>query len=525
MTTAAPPALLTILLAALPILSFLLTLTVFRMKGIHASLVTLAVTLLLTLGAFGLPFNKALGGVLEGYFQGFFPIGYIIIMALWLYKLAVTSGQFKTIQGSIAGLSRDKRVQLLLIGFAFNAFLEGAAGFGVPIAICAVLLTQLGFRPLQAAMLCLIANGASGAFGAIGIPVGIIDSFHLAGVSAHDVARQTALTLPILSFFLPFLLMFILDGWRGVRQVWPATLVTAGTFTLLQVAVTVFMGPELADIIPSLLTMLALAGLLQVWQPAQPMTFDAGGQLVPATHEDDHPETAPHPNLMETIRAWRPFYLLTLFVALWSVPAIKAALAASTFTLPLPGDIAVKVNLLGATGTALLLAALGTIILTPTLNSRNSLEQLRQTGRELLLPILTVCSVLAIAKLTTYGGLNTVLSEAAAQTGRVFPLLSPVLGWIGVFMTGSVVNNNTLFAAIQNSAGQHIGVSGNLLVAANTAGGVIGKLISPQSIAIATAAVQQAGQESTLLSMTLRYSLGLLALVCVWTWLLASFAH
>ena len=232
----------------------------FKMKGIYAAITTLVVTLLIAIPFFKLPVGIASGAVVEGFFQGIIPIGYIVMMAVLLYKITVESGQFLTIQDSITNISQDQRIQVLLIGFAFNAFLEGAAGFGVPIAICALLLTQLGFNPLKAAMLCLVANAASGAFGAIGIPVGVVETLKLPGdVSVLGVSQSATLTLAIINFIIPFLLIFIIDGFRGVKETLPAILVVSITYTLTQGLLTVFSGPELADIIPPLLTMLALA--------------------------------------------------------------------------------------------------------------------------------------------------------------------------------------------------------------------------------------------------------------------------
>ena len=235
------------LIAAIPIILFLLCLTVFKMKGIYAAITTLVVTLLIAIPFFKLPGGIATGGVIEGFYQGIIPIGYIVIMAVLLYKTTQESGQFSTIQDSIMSISQDQRIQLLLIGFAFNGFLEGAAGFGVPIAICALLLAQLGFKPLQAAMLCLIANAASGAFGAIGIPVGIVNTLHLPGhVQAMAVSQTSTLTLAIINFIIPFLLIFIIDGFKGIKETLPQILVASITFTVLQGLITVFVGPELA---------------------------------------------------------------------------------------------------------------------------------------------------------------------------------------------------------------------------------------------------------------------------------------
>jgi lactate permease len=505
------------LVAAIPILLFLLCLTVLKMKGIHAALLNLLVTFLIALFVFKLPIGESIGSVIQGAIQGIWPIGYIIVMAVWLYKISVKSGKFDVLRGSIAGISQDQRIQLLLIGFCFNAFLEGAAGFGVPIAICAVLLVSLGFKPLQAAMLCLIANGASGAFGAIGIPVGIIDTFGLEGdVTAMNVSVMTALTLPIINFTIPFLLIGIMDGFKGIKEIFPAILVTSTTYTVSQAIITIFIGPELADIIPSLLAMGLLALFLKKWQPKQ--IFLLNGKEC---------EFEKH-SMGDMIKAWSPFYLLTIFVLIWSFPAFKglftegAILGFSVLKFTIPGSaINVSIDVIGATGTAILLAGLTTIATTKSITRKESIGLLKKTVSEFYIPIIMICAIIGIAKLMTYGGLTSTLGEAVATTGDIFPLLSPILGWIGVFMTGSVVNNNTLFAPIQATAGNIIGTNSSLLVSANTAGGVIAKLVSPQSIAIATAAVGETGKEAALTKMTLKYSFVLLAFVSIWTLILS----
>lgn len=510
--------------AAVPIILFLLALTLFKMKGIHAALLTLAVTLVLSFFPFALPADVALATVAQGIVQGIWPIGYIIIMAVWLYKITVASGKFEVIKGSLAMISPDQRIQLLLIAFCFGAFLEGAAGFGVPIAICGVMLAALGFNPLQAAMLCLIANAASGAFGAIGIPVAIIDTFHLEGVTAMDVSKATNTTLPFIAASVPFLLVWIIDGFKGIKETLPALLVTSGVFTVSQMAVTYFIGPELADILPPLLALVALAALSSLWQPANVFRIAA----------DDQNETARH-SFRDILSAWAPFYILSGFVILWSLPFFKALFkpgAALSFTnlnwvLAEAGDskISIGLGLINSTGTAILLAVIATVLISgSSLGMARAAADLKKTCKELWLSVATISFILAIAKLTTYTGMTQALGEAVAVTGGIFPLLSPVLGWIGVFMTGSVVNNNTLFAPVQSIVAHHLNLDPALLVQANTTGGTMAKLVSPQSIAIATAAVGKAGQESTLLKMTLKYSIGLLVFVCIWTFVLTLMA-
>ena len=518
--------LLSSLIAAIPIILFLLCLTVFKMKGIYAAITTLVVTLLIAIPFFKLPVGIASGAVVEGFFQGIFPIGYIVIMAVLLYKITLKSGQFATIQDSITSISLDQRIQLLLIGFSFNAFLEGAAGFGVPIAICALLLAQLGFRPLQAAMLCLVANAASGAFGAIGIPVGVVDTLNLPGhVEAMGVSQTSTLTLAIINFFIPFLLIFIVDGFKGIKETLPSILVVSVTYTVLQGLLTVFNGPELADIIPSLASMLALALFSKKFQPKN----------IFRVQKDVKPEAPKKLKGKEVLFAWSPFIILTVIVMIWSAPSFKALfapkgkLSALVANFDLPGTfsnishkpITLSLNLIGQTGTAILITIIITVLMAKKVNFGDAGRLFVEAFKELWLPIITICFILAISKITTYGGLSNAMGQGISKAGSVFPILSPILGWIGVFMTGSVVNNNSLFAPIQASVAQQIGTSGSLLVASNTAGGVAAKLISPQSIAIATAAVKEVGKESELLKMTLRYSIGLLVFICIWTFILS----
>lgn len=507
------------LVAAIPIISFLLCLTIFRMKGINAALLNLIITFLISTVIFLLPLGESIGSVIQGTIQGIWPIGYIIVMAVWLYRISVESGKFDVLRASIAGISQDQRLQLLLIGFCFNAFLEGAAGFGVPIAICAVLLVSLGFNALQAAMLCLIANGASGAFGAIGIPVAIIDTLNLAGnVSAMDVSRMTVLTLPIINFTIPFLLIWLIDGFKGIKEVWPATLVVSSSYTVTQAFITFFLGPQLADIIPSLFTMAILALFLRKWKPKN--IYSNNAQVVKI---EKH-------TAGDIIKAWSPFYLLSIFVFIWSLPWFKTlfaeggALEFTKLTFAIPNStLSSSIDLISATGTAILFAALTTIITTKFIGFSKGFIFLKKTIADFWIPIVMICAILSIAKLMTYAGLTNALGEAVATTGSIFPLLSPILGWIGVFMTGSVVNNNILFTPIQATASNIIGTNPALLVASNTSGGVIAKLISPQSIAIATAAVGETGNESTLTKMTLKYSFGFLVFVCIWTFILSLF--
>lgn len=520
------------LLAALPVLVFLLALTVFRLKGLTAALLAVVVSAAVSTLVFGMPSGTIAGAALFGIASGIFPISFIVLMAVWLYKLAIRSGKFDVIRSSIATVSQDQRIQVLLIAFCFGGFLEGAAGFGVPIAICAALLVELGFRPLKAAMLCLLANAAAGAYGAIGIPV--LVGAQQGGVTVSEMAPMLIALVQVIALVSPAILVLMLDGWRGVRETWPVLLVVGVVFSGVQAATLYLLGPELVDIIGPLAAMAALALFTQIWRPKRIYR-----------ESDAAPPQTQRYTLKEVLLAWSPFYILTGAILLWSLPAFKAlfasggALAATVLRLPialLDGRIqetpplvpdvhalpAVwNVGWLNASGTAILVAAVLTVVLSPRLNVRMAGEELAQAGREMWKPLATVCLVMAVAYITNYSGGSSTIGLALAQTGGVFPLFSPVIGWMGVFITGSVVNNNTLFAHLQSVTAAQIGAPEALLVAANTAGGVMAKLVSPQSIAIAAAAVKLVGQEAAIMRTTLGISLALLAYVSVCTWVLS----
>jgi len=517
------------IIAFLPILLFLLSLTIFKLKGVYAAALTLGVTIIITVGVFDMPITKAFGAILLGTGKALWPIGYIVIMAVWLYKISVQTGKFEIVRGSIANITEDQRLQLLLIGFCFNAFLEGAAGLGVPIAICAALLVTLGFHPIKAAGLCLIANASTGAFGTVGIPV--ITGAEVGGMQTIDLSRMTALILPLISFLVPFLLIFILNGLKGIKEIFPAIFLVSSVFSVLQLLTIATIGPELANIIPSLVSMLVLAAFLRKWKP-KTIYHEPGVEVT---------GTLKKYTMKEILVAWSPFYLLTGVIAIWSLPAFKnlfadgGALDFTTIALKIPGlhneiirtppivteansmPAILHVNFVSATGTAILLAIILTSVLFPALNLKQTVNLLGGTIKELWLPIFTIVLVMAFANLSDFSGLSTSLGLALAKTGDFFPFVSPVLGWIGVFLTGSVVNNNALFGSLQVVTGTQIGISPGLLMAANTAGGSVAKLISPQSIAIAAAAVNQTGNESKIFQYTIRYSLGLLLLVCIMT--------
>ncbi|MEI4791214.1 L-lactate permease [Bacillus sp. FJAT-53060] len=523
------------LVAMLPILFFLLALTVFKLKGVLAAFFTLIVSFVTAVFFFHMPIEKALSAVLLGISNGLWPIGYIVIMAVWLYKIAVKSGKFDVIRSSIAGISQDQRLQLLLIGFSFNAFLEGAAGFGVPIAISAALLTELGFKPLKAAMLCLIANAASGAFGAVGIPV--ITGAQMGNITPLALSQTLVYTIPFISFCIPFLLILIVDGFKGIKETLPALLIVSGSYAILQAVTMVTMGPELANIISALASMGILALFLQKWQPKH-IYREEGAPAI---------EQKQTYSGIEVMKAWSPFYILTAVITVWSLPAFKALFAEggplnwTTILVKVPFlhqqivklppiaqtetpiDAIFKMDVVSATGTAIFIAVILTGLFSRTIKLKEGAVCLKAAVKELWVPVLTICFVMGFAGLSNFAGLSSAIGLALAKTGDLFPLVSPVLGWIGVFITGSVVSNNALFGNLQAVTASQIGSQVGLLIGANTTGGVMAKLISPQSIAIATAAVGETGKESELFQKTVKYSFILLGIVCIWTFILAQF--
>ncbi len=515
------------LVAAIPILVFLLCLVVFKLKGIIAAGIAVVVEVALAMVVFGMPAPAVAGSALIGALTAIWPIAYIIVMAVWLYKLAVASGRFDVIRSSISGISADQRIQVLLISFAFGAFLEGAAGFGVPIAICAALLVQLGFTPVKAAMLSLVANVAAGAYGAIGIPV--IVGAQVAGIDVMDLSRTMVLVLQPLTLLVPFLLVMILDGWRGLRESWPAALVASVVFSGVQAGVLWFLGPELADLGAGLATMVALFVFGRVWQPAH--IFREDGGTAPAVERH---------SFRDVVVAWSPFYILTGFILVWSIPPFKqlfaadGPLAAAVIKVPIPGLTGEVTTASGtvvattwdftplnATGTAILLAVIVSFLTTPSLRLADLWQQFARTIRELWQALVLIAAILVLANIANYSGGSASIGIALAAAGPLFPLFAPIIGWIGVFLTGSVVNNNTLFGPLQVATAQRIGVQPDLLIAANTAGGTTAKVISPQSIAIAAGAVGLSGREGEILRASIFYSLGMLAVICVWTFTLS----
>lgn len=542
---------LTAIVALIPILYFFWALAIKRMKGYIAGATTLLLTLVLAVFAFKMPVVTAVMSATQGAVYGVLPIGWIIITSVFLYKLTVKTGQFDIIRSSVLSITEDRRIQALLIAFSFGAFLEGAAGFGAPVAISAALLVGLGFNPLYAAGLCLIANTAPVAFGAIGIPIIAMEG--PTGIPATEVSKMVGRQLPFLSAFIPFYLIVMMTGFKKAFEVMPAILVSGLTFAITQYLSSNFLGPELPDVLSALVSLFALAIFMKFWKPKTIYRFSAEHEIAATTATTLTTTTSKQKHNSYTsgqiFKAWSPFLILTGFISIWGIPTIKLALSGHyegtnailktinslghflTFTPEVPwlhnkvigasGEpIAAiyKLEILGAAGTAILLAAIVTKYIV-SISWRDWALTFGETVNELKYPIITIATVVGYAYVTNASGMTTTLGMVLAKTGALFPFFAPVLGWLGVFITGSDTSANLLFAKLQQVTATSIGMDPVLALAANSSGGVTGKMISPQSIAVACAAVGLAGKESDLFRFTIKHSLFLLLLICIITFL------
>ncbi|MCY7987658.1 L-lactate permease LutP [Bacillus spizizenii] len=539
--------LLSALAALVPIIFFFWALAIKRMKGYTAGLSTLGIALIIAVLVYRMPAEKALMSATQGAVYGILPIGWIIVTSVFLYKITVKTGQFDIIHSSVLSITDDRRLQALLIAFSFGAFLEGAAGFGAPVAISAALLVGLGFNPLYAAGICLIANTAPVAFGAIGIPITAVEG--PTGIPAMEISQMVGRQLPFLSVFIPLYLIIIMSGFRKAFEVWPAILVSGVSFAVVQYLSSNFLGPELPDVLSALVSMAALAVFLKWWKPKTTFRFANEQESAAAIETAKTNPAAPAYSGGQIFKAWSPFLLLTVMISVWGIPTVKAALTGHyegtvvflkwlnavgeklTFApgVPLlnnqivnangtPIEAVYKLEVLGSAGTAILIAAVLSKFIT-AISWKDWGAVFIETIQELKFPILTIASVVGFAYVTNSSGMSTTLGMTLALTGSMFTFFSPVLGWLGVFITGSDTSANLLFGNLQKVTALSVGMDPVLSVAANSSGGVTGKMISPQSIAVACAAVGLAGKESDLFRFTVKHSLFLLLLVCIITFL------
>lgn len=519
---------LSVLLAFLPIFCFLICLLVFKLKGYQAGFITVIVASVVAFYAYGMPFSLIGASFVQGFAQGMWPIAWIIIAAIFLYKLSVKSGSFEVIKESVMSITPDHRIQVILIGFCFGSFLEGAIGFGGPVAITAALLVGLGLKPLHAAGLCLIANTAPVAFGAVGIP--IIAMSNLVGVEQYEISAMVGRMLVPLSLSVPFFIVFLMDGVKGVKETFPAVLVAAVSFTITQFISSNYLGAELPDIVSAVVSLACTTIFLKFWSPKNIFRLD---DLTDFSH---------HTQLEfgKVFKAWLPFILLIICIIIWTQPWFKAFFdkgAVFDYTKValsfnnIEGSIVdsagkalslnMDINLIALqAGTAILVAALLTIFFL-RIKSNIVEEALGDTLKEMAMPCITIGLVVAFAFIAKNSGMSTTLGTAFATTGDAFSFFSPVIGWIGVFLTGSDTSANLLFGPLQQAAATSLAVPEALFLAANSVGGVVGKMISPQSIAIACAAVGLVGKESDLFKFTLKYSVGFIILIGIWTCIIA----
>ena len=510
------------LVAALPVVVLLGLLAFWHVRAHLAAMAALALALLTAIVAYGMPAPLALAAAGYGAAFGLLPIGWLILNAIFIYQLSVETGQFKVLQNQVAGVSGDRRIQALLIAFSFGAFIEGAAGFGAPVAISGALMIGLGFRPLEAAKLALIGNTAPVAFGSLGTP--LVTLAPLTGLDVLDLSAMVGRQLPFFSLLVPFWLVAAQAGWRGMIAVWPACLVAGGSFGTVQFLASNLHGPWLVDIVAGAASMLAVVVLMRFWRPAEEQAHPA------ARTETVAPETGPK------WKAWAPWILLSAFVFLWGLPAVKSALNgwfAPQIPVPVLHNAVLKVppvapaptaekavfslNLLSATGTALLLAAVASAVVLGV-GARRALVIYGQTLLRVRVSLLTIAVMMALGFTTRYSGTDTTMGLAMAGTGWLFPFFSPLIGWLGVALTGSDTSSNVLFGNLQKVTAEQLGFSPVLMCASNSSGGVMGKMIDAQSIVVASVATggnRESPSAGTILRAVFWHSIALAVLVGV----------
>jgi len=508
------------LVASLPVVVLLGALAFFHVKAHWAALLGLVVSLIVAITVYGMPARLGVAAALNGAAFGLFPIGWIVLNAIFVYDITIATGQFEVVKHTIAGLASDRRIQVLLIGFSFGAFIEGAAGFGTPVAICAAMLIGLGFKPLAAAGLALIGNTAPVAFGALGTPV--ITLAKVTGLNENLLSAMVGRQLPFFSVLIPFWLIWAMAGFGAMVEVWPACLVAGVFFAVPQFLVSNYIGPALVDIIAAAVSIVATWVLLKFWQPKTLWRFEG---------ESSGKENLVKPSPAEAFRAWMPWLVLSVLVFVWGLPQVKGWLNGfwnPTFQWPNLHNLVLKApplapkpspeaatysfNLLSATGTALLLTGIISGLLLGIKPGR-LLGIFLNTVNRVKYSLLTIAAMLALGFTTRFGGSDASMGLAFASTGKLFPFFSAMLGWLGVALTGSDTSSNVLFGNLQKITAQQIGLSPILTAATNSSGGVMGKMIDAQSIVVAGVATGQQGEEGTILRYVFFHSLALAVLV------------
>jgi lactate permease len=514
------------LVAAIPIVVLLAGIGVFKMKAHTAAIAGLVAALLIAVLAHGMPVDKAGMTALYGAAYGLLPIGWIILNIIFLYQLTTEKGLFKVLQDSIAGITDDRRLQLLLIAFSFGAFFEGAAGFGTPVAVTGAILIGLGFSPLAASGLSLIANTAPVAYGALGTPV--IALAAVTDLPLLDLSAMIGRQLPFFSILVPFWLIAAFAGFRGMAQIWPAIAIAGITFAIPQFLVSNYHGPWLVDVVAAIVSIICLTLFLRAWKPREVWT-SATGAAPEAVNGGAHVFER-HPTSL-VVKAWIPWLILSVVVFSWGVPQVKAFLdSVSVLKFPVatvheliqrvppvvaaakPEPAIYSLNWLSATGSGILLSA----ILAGFVMGFSPLAMLKTYWRTLVLvrfSLLTIAAMLALGFVTRYSGVDATLGLAFAQTGWLYPFFGTLLGWLGVALTGSDTSSNVLFGSLQKISAEQLGLSPTLMAAANSSGGVMGKMIDAQSIVVASTATRWYGHEGDILRYVFFHSIALATLM------------
>ena len=523
-------AVLSTLMAALPIVVLLGSIALFQIRIHFSALIGLAVALGIAVFVYGMPVRVAGATTIFGAAYGLFPIGWIILNLIFLYQLTVNKGLFTVLRSSLATLAPDPRIQVILIAFSLGSFFEGAAGFGTPVAVTAAILMQLGFKPLAASGLSLIANTAPVAYGALGTP--IIALSGVTGLDLKDLSAMVGRQLPFFSIIVPFWVVWAFAGFRGMMGVWPAALVAGVAFAIPQFLVSNFHGPWLVDIVASISSMAALAVLLRFWRPQEIWQNDPA-----ADAEPDQPQV--RHGFAEVAQAWTPWLLLSMVVFIWGLPVVKAFLnGISVLSFPVANldqvvfrvppvapekkaEAAVFVlNWLSATGTGILVAGIVSGLI-----MRFSLKEMARIYGETLIKVrfslITIAAMLALGYVTKYSGTDATLGLALAKTGVLYPFFGTLLGWLGVALTGSDTASNVLFGSLQKITAEQTGLSPTLMAAANSTGGVMGKMVDAQSIVVASTATNWYGHEGAILRYVFFHSVALAVLVGILVFLQA----
>jgi lactate permease len=524
----------TALFAALPLITLFVLLGGLKLKAHWAALASLVIALVVAVAVYSMPGGQALNAAVLGACFGLFPIMFIVWNAIWIYNMTDATGHFAVLRRSFAKISDDQRIQAVIIAFSFGALIEALAGFGAPVAITAAMLLAVGFKPMQAAAVALVANTAPVAFGAIATP--IITLAEVTSLPKEDLGAMVGRQTPILAVIVPLILIGMVDGRRGIRQTWPAAVVGGLAFAIGQFACSNYLSVEITDIVASLLSAGAIVTLLRFWTPGEPMQGEqrfsrpaiAGAATADAVHEQEVRRRSDdtHDSRGDVIRAYAPYVIIVAVLSLAQWGPIKTALESLTREIDWPGLNVVNAdgeepapavftfNWAATPGTLLLVSGLLTMLVL-RVSPLRALRVYGQTLNQLKWATLTVAAVLALAYVMNFSAQTLTLGQWIAGAGGVLAFLSSIIGWLGVAVTGSDTSSNSLFGALQVQAANEAGMNPTLLAAANSSGGVLGKMISPQNLAIGAAAVGLAGQEGELFRRVLGWSLILLLVMCV----------